>query len=661
MKRVPSVAAGLALALAACTGGGNPQITPRPTGPEIPRGGTLVAGLYGAVPTELDPQKDYNFSVWELWRCCLGRTLLSYNGKPADEGGSVPRPDLAREMPIQSDDGRTWTFHLKPGIHYAPPMADTTVESSDFVRALDRMASTGVNPVHAYTYDFYYSVIEGFDAYRSGRADTISGLETPDPLTLVVRLTHPEGDLPFLFALPATAPIPPSPADPSAPSGVATGHDEDYGRFLVSSGPYMIEGSPDLDPSLPADEQDPVSGYDPFVPRGHPPDFAGTHGGEVMLVRDPSWDPSTDPLRAAYPDRIRLFLAKVPGRDQRSPAIFRAIRDGRMDLIFDADPLPTELSTYDGDASLKPYVFSLEENAVWFLTMNLALPPFDDMHARRAVAATLDRDAIARISGTGYAPGPAVPATHLAPDAVEGGLLSAYGAASQGGGGADLATAHAEMARSDYDRDGDGVCDAQDCRDVELLAANYGRGGAGFPSERISKIVDVIVRDLAPLGIEIHVRRISDGFASSDEVRAMATDPEQHVPLTVNDWQADFPGGSAFFPYWFDGRRIGEQDTYAVSLLGASPDQLAAWGYDSKSVPNVDVRIDRCLASVGQVQVECWAELDQYLSDEVVPWVPLLFTQASRVTSTRIASFSWDQFVGMPALDRIALKPEGSS
>lgn len=656
MRRLLACAAVTTLTLVACTGVSTSG--PSGGGSRIPRGGTLVTGLYGAIPTELDPQKDYNFSVWELWRCCLGRTLLSYIGKPAGQGGAVPRPDLATGMPTLSDDGLMWSFHIKPGIHYAPPMADTTVTAGDFVRALDRMASADVNPVDAYSYDFYYSVIRGFDAVRSGGEGTISGLETPDPLTLVVHLTHPEGDLPFLFALPATAPIPPSPQDSSAPFGVATGHDEDYGRFLVSSGPYMIEGSPDLDPSLPPDEQTPVSGYEPWVPKfdAHGA-FVRAKEGEVTLVRNPQWYWSTDPLRAAYPERIRLLLGKVPGPDQRGPAILRAIRNGRMDLIFDSDPLPSDLSAYEAPR-LRPYVFSLEENAVWFLTMNLALPPFDDLHVRRAVSAATGRSAIARIATSGFMPGPAIPATHLAPDAVEGGLLSSYSGASPGAGEPDLTTAHGDMASSDYDRDGDGRCDTA-CRDVELLVADWGTGGLNFPVERVSTIVDQIVRDLSPLGIHVTVRRISHGFSSGDDVRALATDPERHVPLTLSPWQADFPSGSAFFPYWFDGRRIGEGDTYAVSLMGASPEQLAAWGYTVDSVPSVDDRLDQCLGLVGGAQVKCWADLDQYLSDEIVPWVPLLYTEASRTTSTRIASFSWDQSVGFPALDRIALKPEG--
>ena len=50
--------------------------------------------------------------------------------------------------------------------------------------------------------------------------------------------------------MPTTAPIPLDPADPEAPFGAASGHEHDYGRFLVASGPYMLEGSGALDFTL---------------------------------------------------------------------------------------------------------------------------------------------------------------------------------------------------------------------------------------------------------------------------------------------------------------------------------------------------------------------------------------------------------------------------
>ena len=45
--------------------------------------------------------------------------------------------------------------------------------------------------------------------------------------------------------------------------GAAEGHDKNYGRFLVATGPYEFEGADALDFSQPAADQTPVAGYTP--------------------------------------------------------------------------------------------------------------------------------------------------------------------------------------------------------------------------------------------------------------------------------------------------------------------------------------------------------------------------------------------------------------
>src|SRR4029453_9573904 len=228
-------------------------------GPPV-RGGTLRAAVPDSRVGEfqdlgaLDPQRAYTGLAWELFRCCLLRTLYSYNGKETDEGGGVLRPDLAVGGPEVSNDGLTWTFRLRPGLRFAPPFEDRPITALDVVRALERTAKV-TSPTEGY--GFYYEVIRGFEAYGSGAADSIAGLETPDEWTLVVRLDRVTSDLAYRFSLPATAPI---------PEGAADGHEKDYMRFLVASGPYMLEGSERLDFGFPPDRQRPAAGVVPPVP-----------------------------------------------------------------------------------------------------------------------------------------------------------------------------------------------------------------------------------------------------------------------------------------------------------------------------------------------------------------------------------------------------------
>lgn len=642
----PALAVALALVLAACTTGGNPTLTPSPAGAPIPRGGTLVTGIYNRPPA-FDPQTDYSGVAWELFRCCLLRTLLSYNGMPADEGGAELRPDLATSLPQISDDGRTWTFHLNPGINYAPPLQDQEIVAGDFVRALQRMASTSVNPKSSPSYAFYYSVIDGFDAARRGASTSISGLEVPNDSTLVVHLTHPDGDLGYLFSLSATAPIPAYPDDPSAPLGVATGHDDDYGRYLVASGPYMYEGSEKLDFARPPSEQTPVRGLVPAVPGGI---VSGWRHGSLTLVRNPSWDPATDRLRPAYVDRIHLLVGDVPGETTYPEG---AVKSGLLDLMFTPNAYWRTVRAYEANPSRAGLVQRDETGGVAFMTMNLAQPPFDNLHARKAVSLAVDQQRVLQIFNESFIPGPGVAARHMAPDSMEDSLLASYRstwAEADPTGNGDLTRARAEMRLSGYDSNGDGLCDADACKGVRLLAFD----DRGDPGKIWTRVAAAIRARLQALGIGVRIVHLPDPTLSE-----RATDPNGHVALALQAWFPDFPSSSNIFANMVYGPRIGDPTLFDATLMGASADQLAAYGYATTSVPSVDEQIDRCSALVGQAQVTCWADLDQYLMETVVPWVPLEFTTAVRTLSTRVVNFSFDQFTGLPALDRIALALDG--
>ena len=134
----------LVLALPACTSAGSAG-SPHQNGP--PRGGTLrlaaiprnrsPATVSLQDPAFLDPRRPYGQYTFEgeLFRCCLARTLLSYT---SEELGTVLSPDVASQMPEVSPDGLTWTFRLKEGLRYAPPLEDVEITASDFVRGIER-------------------------------------------------------------------------------------------------------------------------------------------------------------------------------------------------------------------------------------------------------------------------------------------------------------------------------------------------------------------------------------------------------------------------------------------------------------------------------------------------------------------------------------------
>jgi peptide/nickel transport system substrate-binding protein len=602
-------------------------------------GGTLRLGLptwstvfsYGDY--ELDPQAVYAwFDRWELFRCCLLRTLLSYNGQATEDGGADLKPDLAASMPVVSPDGLTWTFRLKPGIRYAPPLEDVEIKAGDVIRAIERTLTPAPRAARALigsslgAYAFYYlGVIEGTERFATGEADTISGLQTPDDHTLVVRLSEPVGDLGYRFSLAATAPIPPNPHDPSARLGTAEGHDDGYGRFLVASGPYMFEGSEKLDLSLPPRRKQPLFGTEP--------------GDTISLVRNPSWSASTDDLRPAYPDRIELSIERSV--DEAMAKVAR----GEIDTVFDMNATVEQLETYGADPALEPFLHIDRADMLVSVTMNMAMPPFDDVHVRKAVNYALDKERLRGLAATRDTPfgvHAGAIGTHLAADSVVRNLLVDYDPYATPDHRGSQDDAWLEMARSVYDSDRDGVCDDPACVGVRALVIDEGP----YP-----RMAFAIRDDLRAIGIDLAVEALG-----LEEFFEVVVDPTNRVPATLSYWVfRDYPNGSAVFQPVFYGPFAGDAQNYNPSRVGATPQQLRNWGYPVTSVPSVDEKIEECVPLVGSQQDSCWAEVDTLLMEKVVPFAPYLFVDCTVAVSPRVSHYSVDQFTTFPAPDHMAV------
>ena len=607
----------MVLLMSACGGQPSPSATP-PGAEDIPRGGTLKTALVFGRPAVLDPHSPEAFlGTFELHRCCLSRTLVSYVGRPTEDGGTELRPDLAVELPEVSTDGLAWTFRLKTGIHYGPPLQGVTVTAADIVRAIERFAI--LSPEQAL---FFYGPIVGVGEFVEGNAGTISGLETPDDETLIVRLDAPSGDLPQRFSLTASAPIPPS---DTARLGTADGHDADFERFMVATGPYMFEGSANLDFTKPSDEQEPVAGYLP--------------GEAITLVRNPSWDSSTDDLRPAYVDRIEIALAPP----DRATELAALVDDGSLHLVVQIGRPPQapaeQVDRYQADPELSDRLFVNQRDFVRVITMNLAMPPFDDVHVRRAANYAIDKAGLREAAG---GPLTAKVAGHLVLDSLTDNLLVDYDPFATAGHRGDLDRAREEMRQSRYDEDGDGICDHPACQDLRA---------ATFDTDTSPSEIALVAENLEALGIHLAVETWGP-----PELFAILDDPSQQVAVVLISFGKALPNaGDSLTGFSVAGIGPGGAN---FSLIGADAASLAEWGYEVTEVPNIDARLNACLPQTGAAQTRCWAELDQYLTEAVVPWVPYLFENYVRTVSARVAHYSFDQFAGLPALDQIAVEPD---
>jgi peptide/nickel transport system substrate-binding protein len=355
----------LAVGLAACGGGGG--------GGGTKKGGTVtILNTAGGVDS-LDPGYWYYQSDYEELGMTTQRWL--YGWAPTD---TKPRPDIAEALPKVSNGGKTLTIKIKSGIKYSKPLQNRTVKSADIKYALERCFLPAVQNGYANT---YYGEIEGATALQSGKATEISGIQTPDDRTLIIKTVKPQGVLATGAALgmPCTIPVPKDYA-----AKYDKGKQSTYGEHQVFTGPYMVQNN----------GKGKVTGYQP--------------GKKLVIVRNPNWTKKGD-FRPAYLDKM-IFTG-----DFDATVASKKTLQGQSMLSGDYSVPPpavlkTVLTTKKSQAVLTP-----EGNR--YISLNTKVKPLDNVNVRRAISAAMDRTALRQTRG-GPSIGPI--ATHFLPPGTTG-------------------------------------------------------------------------------------------------------------------------------------------------------------------------------------------------------------------------------------------------
>jgi peptide/nickel transport system substrate-binding protein len=554
-----------------------------------------------------DPTGEYLGEAIGIMNNLLVRTLVQY---PHIEGtpGNELLPDLATDLGQVSEDGLTWTFTLKDGIKFGPPLS-REITSQDIVFAFERIGTESV----VAQYGFYFDVIEGMTEFKAGEADTISGIAAPDDKTITFTLTEAVGDFLYRLALPAAGPMPEEVAGCFTEANV-------YGGYLVSSGPYMIEGS-DAQDATSCDTLQPLSGFDPNT--------------RLSVVRNPDYDPATDTpeARENFPDQFTWTI------NTNVDDIFNKIAAGEAETAIAGEP-PKVLREYTTNEDLQQYLHAPSGDRTWYITLNMTQPPFDDIHVRKAANLVMDKEGLRRAWGGSVA---GEISTHIVPDPILNDVLVDYDPYPSADFAGDEAAAKEEMKQSKYDTDGDGICDAPECKDVLYLTATDRLRQDMIPPTQAS---------LEKIGITLKVRSVDDAYTPIQTVR-------QNIAISGRPgWGKDYADASTFFVL-FDGRNIIPEGNTNYSLAGATCEQLQAidgWQGNCEGIPNVDADIDACSAlPSGDERISCYADLDKKIMEEVVPWVPYLEAFATYITNENVTKWDFDQGVGSPAYAHVAV------
>src|SRR3954447_6036399 len=101
-------------------------------------------------------------------------------------------PDVAAALPSVSADGKTYTFVLRKGVQFTDGQP---VTSAYFKYSMERATDpklAGSQPASQLPAALYLGDIVGVQEKLDGKATEITGVQAPDPYTLVITISAPE-------------------------------------------------------------------------------------------------------------------------------------------------------------------------------------------------------------------------------------------------------------------------------------------------------------------------------------------------------------------------------------------------------------------------------------------------------------------------------------
>ena len=340
--------AALVLGIAACGGSGSSGGTSTPSGGPV-KGGTLTVTFQGE-PTELDPAVAWEIESWSIERLTY-QTFLTYASKPGAAGTQLV-PDLATEVPTAANggisaDGKVYTFKLRQGVKFAPPVS-RDVTAQDFKYSFERMMKEPLAPA-----TFFYTGIVGAQAFMDGKAKDISGFKVVDPSTVQITLEKPDGAFLMAMTMPFTSVLPKEWVDKVG---------KQIKRKPLGTGPYVIES---------------------WIP-----------GQSIVASKNTNW---TGSETQQYVDGMKFIFSANPGT-----ALLKLER-GEVDVLGDSVPGPDYLRTKQ-DPKWGKYVLDAPQIAWYYTFMNTLEKPFDNIKVRQAVNYAINTGKIQKIlAGQGSA------------------------------------------------------------------------------------------------------------------------------------------------------------------------------------------------------------------------------------------------------------------
>ena len=560
VKRWGSAAAVTAIAsmaLAACGGGSSSGTGSGSASAAAGKPGGTLKVLMVADFEHLDPQRNYVGQALDFGSRLLYRSLTGYKSVPGPSGSEIV-PDLSSDLGTPSDGNKTWTFKLRSGLKFED---GTPITCADVKYGTERSMSDQITdgPQYAKAY------LVGGDKYVGPYKDGGKGLDSivcKDDLTIEFHLVKPIGDFNYTVSLPTFAPVP-----------KAKDTNVKYDNHPVSSGPYKIE--------------------------------TYARQKSLTLVRNTNWDPKTDPIRKAYPDRIEVTFGLDPTViDQRliadAPADQNAIM---LDSTIQAENLQTVLT----QPQLKARTISGLDGYTRYLAINTK--KVTDLKVRQAIEYAIDKEAYRGTRGGtnagDYATSMITPALKAHKD------FDVYQAPPTG----DQAKAKQLLTEA-------GKVGMALKIDISNTPTNA-KSGAAFKDA------------LEKAGFKVTLNPINpDNFYTTIGKTAVQNE------LSLVAWGPDWPSGSSVIPPLFDGKLIVPEGNQNYAQLND---------------PEVNAGIEKTSQETNlDTAAKQWGDLDQQVVEKAA-FVPLIWSKTNQISGSKVKGAYLHAFYGVVDLATLSV------
>jgi len=499
--------------------------------------------------SHLDPGQIY-VSDGGLLSKLLNRGLTTY--VEDDKGNQTLVGDLATDAGKSSDGGKTWTYTLKDGVK---DQNGHVITSADIRHSFERLYASFETDGPTYVQQWLSG--EG-TKYRKAYAGPFKGkhlpdsvLATPDDKTVVFHFLKPQTDAPQAFAMAAYSVVPEK-----------TDTKEKYDQAPVATGPYKI------------------SEY--------------KSGKNMKLVRNPNWDPKTDPMRHQYVDGFNIDYNQDKATQTKTILADRA--EAKNAIMFTGQIDATQLQKITTDKAVMKRTVQGYAPYVWQLNFNMQR--VKDKRIRDAIALAMPASAAGRADGGAYG---GEPATSLMSPTTPGynKKFDPFNRAKKPNG--DIAAAKK-------------LIDEAGAKGKKLVYAY-----ANTPVRTTQ--ANLIINNLKKIGLDIQKKEI-DAATWYEQMGKV----KNGLDLYMTGWGQDWPSGNTVFPPSFDGAQI--QD-------GAS-------NYSHTNDKHVNDEIARIqkISDTAEAAKE-WEKLSQYITTKINPAAPIYYTKVFQIAGSNVGGLRY--------------------